>query len=835
VKFSRCFILSLFFIPFLTLSQVEQQEIPAEFEADGVTVTIPANTPRPIPVPDIPKDKTEDMFESFGIARQPREDEAFAESLLDSPELKEFYFSDIPLLNQIPLPKPVEKFFNNIVMTEPRLKLDGKGGFSITGDVKVYDVEVWGRVVVAKNKAGKTDYSIVVRLPKSWKFSDTFPKTKKFDPEKLDLLEFNEVWFALSSARYLDPVLEREVREGLNIFGSVKPVGPFFRKLDRLFGGRLTEAGSLSMQGAIGLNEQLLGSLLIIDLPSKVVFTKWLQTSPLAMIFAIEDRITQIATPIVAFRGALDVTFPLQKEPVSLSLTGKYIFPEDIEFYAKMDGWIRNVPVPGIHFGDQVFGITVDLAVSALTQGGVLVSGLNIGGAAGIMDSYYFLQVKGAISADTAIGDLTFIFDGTARLSDLVGFWIKNAEGFARIFKKNTRFYDKVMRGVPDLELEEVRFAFVPRETIEEKKRIEVQVGKLNLFGLWGNGRFFFSSNRISGGIHLPEIILGPKKKPWLKITGAGVEDHKGIVLDFEVSPYRQAFFADASIETALFGGVRRSGRFDLYPGGFEFAGAFKWADLVNADLLIKASMLKKGVSAKNIVARVNLEQNGLDQLSDLLKDTATELLEETQNEITRVRDEVIEKLERKVGSRQEKVNKKIRKKLVKIARKERECRERHPQKYAALLRRACEVLKGVPIDAWEIVALASHRDITLKLQLEGGKLVAKTAATAARGATLPIGKFAEFLAKLVANTFQVRKFSAEASLESLRKGEPLMITAFDATLLGKDFTLEDIQFSIEKRKQFIVDLFKKVTGVENTESEQEVEDQENDQELEVE
>jgi len=829
--------LSFFFFTPLVFCQsesFEKPEIPTEFEADGVVVEIPEALPEPIEVPELPTDKTEDLFKSFGISRKPREDEAFL-GLLGSlkEELQPLYFSDIPLISEIPMPAKVKEFFSNIVMFVPSIKIDGKGGFSVTGDVKVYDVEVWARIAVSKNKAGKTDYSIVVRLPKKWKFSDTFPKTKNFDPKKFDLLEFSEAWFAFSSARYLDPVLEREVREGLNLFGTVKTVGPLFKKLDLLFGGKLSEAGELSVHGAIGLNEQLLGSLLIIDLPTKVKFTEWLQTSPLAMIFAIEDRISQVATPIIAFRGALDITFPFQEDPVSLSLTGKYIFPEDIEFYAQMDGWIRNVPLPGIHFGNQRFGIIVDLVTAAITQGGLLVSGINAGGAAGIMDSYYSLQVKGALSPDTVIGDLTFIFDGTARLSDLVGFWIKNAEGFARIFKKDVRFYKKAMKRIPDLELEDVRFAFVPRETIEEKKRIEVQVGKLNLFGLWGSGRLFFSSNMISGGLHLPEITLGPKRKPWLKITGSGIAEHKGVVVDFEISPYRQSFFADTAIETSLFGGIRRAGRFDLYPGGFEFSTAFKWADLVDTDLQIKASMLKDGLSAKNMVALVNFEQEGLDQLSDVLMDAAKELLEEVQDEITRIRDEVIRNLERRVGSKQEKISQKIRRKLLKISRKERQCRVRHPQKYAALLRRACEILKGVPLDVWEIVALAAHKDVTLELQLIGGKLIAKTAATAAKGITLPLGKFSEFLAKLIANTLQIKTFKAEASLENLKKGEPLQITAFDATLLGKDFSLEDIKFSIEKRKEFIAELFKKVAGVQDDEIETlELDDQDDEGEM---
>lgn len=798
------------------LPKLPEIKEPTEFETEGVEVEVPEGPPKP---PDLdlpePKDKTGDLFEQFGIPRRPRKDEAFLGLVSElQKQLEPLYFSDIPLVQDIPMPEKIREFFENIVMYVPDIKIDGKGGFSITGQIDVYDVAVWSRVSVAKDKTGAIQYSIVIRLPNSWKFSDTFPKTKYFNPEKFDLLEFGEIWFALSSVRYTDPVLEREVREGLNLFGSVKPVGPLFEKLDTLFGGRLTDAKLLSMQGAIGLNKQLIGTLLAIDLPTGVMFTKWLETSPLTMIFAIEDRITQTATPVIAFRGGLNVLLPLQKEPIDLNLVGKYIFPEDLEFYAEMDGWIRNVPVPGFHFGDQKFGIVVDLALAALSEGAFTISGINIGGAAGIMDSYYSLQVKGALSADTAIGDLTFIFDGTARLKDLIGFWFKNAENIARVFKKNTRFYEKVMDKIPNLELEEVRFAFVPRETIEEKKRIEVNVGKLNLFGLWGNGRFFFSSNRVSGAIHLPEVVIGPKEKPLLKISGSGVGDHKGIALDFEASPYNQSAFADVEVETSLFGGIERRGRFDLHPGGFEVASQFRWADVIDTNFQIKALLFENGsLSPENILTQISFEQRALDKLSSILTQAAEDLLEEVQEEIDRIYTESLKGIRKRIGTRRERLREKIDAKLDQIKQKRSDCREKHPQKIAAGLRRACEFLKGVPLDVMEIAVLATHKDVTLQVERIGGELFIKSAFFAAKGVTIPLGKFAKFLAQLIENTFKIDVLRAQASLERLKEGKPFVIEEFKATLLGRDFELFDVEFDMKKPRDFVLRLFEETTG----------------------
>jgi len=788
----------------------EEPEIPTEFTFEGVTVSVPEGPPKPIEVPEPPKDKTGDLFASFGIERDPAAEEAFV-GLLGSAdeELKQIYFRDIPIISLIPLPGKVKNILDKIVMRVPKLALDGKGGFSITGQVDIFDFTTWGRIVAAKDEAGSRVFSIVIRLPKTWKFSDFFPKTKKFDPKFLDLLEFHELWFALSSSRYVDPVLEREVREGINLFGTVSSTGPLFEKLDKLFGGRLAKAGPLDMQGAIGLNPQLIGSMILIDLPTKVKFARWLETTPLKMIIAVESLITQQATPVIAFKGGLNVLFPLQKKPVELSLTGKYIFPEDLEFYAEMDGWIRNAVVPNFHVGDMRFGIVVDLVNLLASEGSLVVSGLNTAFAAGIMESYFSAQAKGAITAGTGVGDLTFIFEGTARLKDLVGFWFKNTEGLARIFDKNVLFYEKFVEKVPNVELEDFKLAFVPRETFEEDRRIEVQVGNLNLFGWGGKGRFFFSDNQVSGNIFVKEIVIGPKKKPLLRITGTGQEGVKGLVFDFMASPLAQYLHADCTVETPLLGGIKRGGEIEISAKGFELKADFLWSDLVDAHLHVKASLLGRKFS--ELLGSIDVKQTALNKFADLLSKAADDLLGDLQGKLKALQNKMIKDIEEKYEEKKIQKEAEIYDLIRKLKKKEAFCKDKYSKRWQVGLRRMCELVRNVPALQFKLVRMQARKDIGLNLEEVTGKIAVQAGGFVGGLVTIPLGQMMRIGAKIVKGALNVKKFSAEASLEDLAEGKPLVIKEFVAEILGHTVTIKDQSFKLDGLKELLMKVMEKV------------------------
>ena len=761
----------------------------------------------------IPKveEKDGDLYEQLGITKNKKRDEEFLELLervdADNVSLK---FSDIPLISDIPLPKKIKEFFNNIVMSLPDVKILSEGGFSVEGKVTVYEQEVWARVLFGEDKLGKNFYSVALQLPKSWKFSSVFPKIKNFDPKVLDLLEYKDIWYVLSSAKYKDDTFKKEIKEGLNFFGSVAPAGPLFEKLDVLFGGQLKKIESLDTHGVIALNPTLIGTMISIDLPVGVRFAKWLKTNPLKLIFYVEEEITQTPTIAIFLEGGLKILFPLQKEPVEFTLTGKYSFPEDFEFFAKMNGWIKNVPVKGLHWGNLNIGFVTDLALIVETAGFFgWIAGLKAAGSVGIEDSELSFFTKGAFSGDTGIGDLTFVVEGTSRLRDLVGFWLQHAQDVAVLFKK-PKFKDQLLKKIPNFDLEDVRIAFVPRETIEEKKRIEVGVGSVNIFGLKASGSLYMAREGVRGAFQLPEIIIGPKKNPWFFLTGVGEGQRKGMVVDMTLTTDSQVLYGDAVWGSSLFGGIVRKGRTDISPTGFEIQSAFKWGGIIDTDLSIKASLLNGKIGPENFSANILVKQEAQDNFAKLLYNTANEILDDIYNDLDVIKDKLIKGLKKGITKEERKTLQRIIYLENKIKRKKETCDEAFSKGVTKTLRPACYVVKGIPIDYVSLLHMRFRRDVTLKVVMDQGKAVLILASQMSKVINRSMGSVVKFLARLVKNTINIRHIEAEAGFKQLLDKKPFILKNFDATMFGHNIKLKDVAFDLNNMKAFVLELFDK-------------------------
>ena len=792
------------------------------------------------------KKYSDDFFKQFDHLRNTPQDDAFF-SLIKSigQKKKPFRFTDIPFLKIIPLPKELKSFFDNIVMYKPGIKITKKG-FIISGQVDIYSVSVSARVVVLKDSAGKTSYSIMVQLPNTWKFSDTFPKTKFFDPKDFDLLEFADVWFALSSTRYHDPILQQEVREGINLAGSIKPTGTLFKDLDRVFGGAISNAGALSMQCAIGLNEKLVGTLLMIDLPSRIKFTDWMETTPLKMIFVVEETVEQTATVAVAVQGGLKLTFPWQKnDPITLGLAGKYIVPTDLEFYAFMDGWVRNAPVKGLHFGNLKFGLSTDLALIAEAGGATagigalatIVSGFVVYGGIGVGDKVDMADntqlsfgIKAALSSGFPIGDLNIVGEGTIRLSDLVGFWLQQAEDVAHIFNKDVNFKKKILAGLPPLKLEDSKFAFVPKESLEEKKRIEITVGKVNIFGMKAEGSLYLSRQGIQGKMYLQKIRIPVSGPPLIILSGAGPDEilntpDDGLIVKLNLTLPDFDIFADSFLKIPFLG-IESASRINISMDALEFAVSHKLAGLFDVDFDFRAKTKNKLIDPASITMSGSVQDKGLNQLVSLITKEAVKALGQARRDVAKAnqavvgwKNQAIKDINNHFNTLKKQTKWNIDQENKKVGRAWKECVRQHPFPqfgidWNLIPRGVCANTLGVNTGKIAVAALTVHKDVTLEASRATALLgtqfitdVAKIGLATAQANLIIAEALSKAAKEIVRGAFKLTSLKLKKSnLQTLFKAGKLPKISVVGTIFGKKFS-QNYQIDFKKPQQFPVQI----------------------------
>jgi hypothetical protein len=812
--------LSVWWCPLRPLAADEATNLPSE-NAQLHGVAIPRNVaayvqqkePKKIELPYI-KEIAGDIARKIEAAKDEKKENAFSKLIREIQDEKRgsFAFSDIPFISAIPLPHVVREFFGKIVMYLPVVNMTTKG-FSVDGMIDYDKVRVWGRIAVESDSTGKKRYSLALELPKGWKFSDLFPKTDKFDPTILDLFVFERAYLVLSSAKYKDPTLKVDIREGLNFLANVRPTGKFFTKLNALTGGALKSIASLNMHGVIGLNEQLIGTMLEFELPVGLKLTSWLETSKLKFFIALEERITQTVCPSVGLSGGLKIKLPLQSEFIELRLTGKYTVPEDLELYGDMTGWLQNVPLKYMSLGDVRIGIMTDLSLIAESVGTVgWISGVNLAGGIGVVDSKLHVAVKGAIDGMTAIEDMTVIIDGTGSLKDMVAFWLYYAEDAAKLLKKDQKFAQAIIAKIPSCELKDVHFAFVPRETVEEKKRLEVSVGAANIFGLHGSGTFYLDKQGVRGKLFVPELIIGPRAKPILFISGAGEKGKAGFIIEVTANPLEQSIYADVTWGSSVLGGMTYSGRMNVNFQSIELNTTFKWANLVDTQLMVSAKMLSQKMALQDFSAHMKLQQSGQEMLVQILKIASKEMMGDLQKQLDVMKNKQLGNIDKTLVSREEKMLASIAQLEKQLADKKEACDKQFSGSKVGL-RPLCYVWKNMIYDSIRLLAKKLQRDIDLNVTMVGGIVGVETVTGTTKIFARPIGAVMNFLADVLANAIVIRQFDAEINFKNLAENKPAIVHTLDMRIAGKDIKLKDKEVDIIKSGKLLIDLFDVMSG----------------------
>lgn len=778
-----------------------------------VAAYVQKQEPEKIVVPQV-QTHSGDLAQKIEAAKTEKSEAAFEKLIREIKEEKRGSVScaDIPFIRDIPLPKAVKEFFSSIVMYLPIVTMTTKG-FSVDGMIDVAKVRVWGRIAVETDSTGKKRYSLAVELPKGWKFSDLFPKTEKFDPTVLDLLQFERAYLVLSSAKYKDPTLKKDIREGLNFLAQVRPAGPFFKGLNALSGGVLNSVASIDMQGVIGLHEQLVGTILEFELPVGLKFTSWMETTKLKVFIALEEKITQIVRPSVGLSGGLKLKLPLQSDFVEFRLTGKYAAPEDLELYGEMNGWLNNVPLKYMSVGDMRIGVMTDLTLIAETAGAFgWISGLNLAGGLGIVDSRFHIAAKGAVDGTTAVEDMTIIIDGSSSLKDMVAFWLYYAEDAAKLFKKDQAFAQAIINKIPTCELKDLHVAFVPRETVEEKKRIEVSVGSVNLFGLQGSGTFYLDKQGVRGKLSIPEIVVGPQDKPWFFVTGVGERGKKGLLFDVTMNPLEQSAFTDIEWGSSVLGGIKYYGRMNLSAQNIEVTGSFKWANLVDSQLMVRTHLLSKQATLSDFSAHMKLQQSGQETFARILKETSQKLLNDLQKQLDETKKKGIKRIEGNLVAQEEHLLAAIAQLEQKISEKKDAC-DKQFSGIKVGLRPLCYVWKNMPYETIRLLTLKWQRDVILNVNMVSGIVSIEAGSATVKAVTRPLGAVMNFLADVMTNVIVIRQFDAQASFKTLAEKKPATLNLLDMRIAGKDVKLQNISFEIDKPAEFLLSLFDQLQG----------------------
>ncbi|GAG26601.1 unnamed protein product, partial [marine sediment metagenome] len=207
-----------------------------------------------------------------------------------------------------PLPKFLKDLFNNIVIETPKV-VEKKYGFFISGSISIYGKKTFAVIKVKKKEEGGYSYSLFIKLPKTWKLTDTFKflKHNKKNVPQIDLIQIKNAAFVLSDSDYEDDRWGNIV-QGLNVIGTVQFAG-VLKKLDQMFGGLLSKLQP-TIHGSIKLPE-IIGSTFEVDIPfGHTIIKDFLLLAPAKLIIRLEEHTSKIPIPTVTVKGGLIVRIP---------------------------------------------------------------------------------------------------------------------------------------------------------------------------------------------------------------------------------------------------------------------------------------------------------------------------------------------------------------------------------------------------------------------------------------------------------------------------------------------------------------------------------------------
>lgn len=483
-----------------------------------------------------------------------------------------------------------------------------------------------------KDQLSQLNASIFIGLPTTPTFS-AIDKSLTF----LDIVKFSNIMFVATTADYYDAEWDRSFRKGFNLVGTARMSGPL-EKINGIIGQNLTE---ITIQGVI--NPDLFGSSLLAELPGKIRFNKYVESSGLLLRLLL----VQAAVPIsVSILTGLNITVPNQQQPLAFRTGLTYVPPTEFIVGGWMEGmWNNPFGVPYFSIGELGLQAGMDINTAAASLGILALSRLGMRGIMGFGNKQ--IEVASSISLSSASPDIMVNgkFTGGLSLSDVVDVGAAVMEEAAKEINKPISIRSQVKGKIPDLGLKNAELYIAPKDVELAGRYYKQGVmvdGVVEILGVTAELRIQVNKTTVQGLAYMSAINAGP-----FKITGAGKDKKRGTgddgpILNLSVkssAPFVELFLdGRVELDKRILGGAYGDTRVNFSVSGIEFWFKAKLFNEFLTHLEISAPEFSKPKDWKVIGI---FEQEALTQFASLLEQAIKEIAESSSRDIAQAQQNI--------------------------------------------------------------------------------------------------------------------------------------------------------------------------------------------------
>ncbi len=667
--------------------------------------------------------------------------------------LKPFKKTNIPVVKDFALKNPVVKI-------EPQ-----ETGFDllIQGEVNMFNIPLIGDIRVVSEDEQETLLG-EVGLPHNWKISDGYPELKSTVFNDIVIKDLKVI---LAEDEFKDTITGVRYIPGVNFVGRLSIEGvlePIAHIIQLPIGSELAVVFTVPEKNP-------LDTQLSIALPATIQLG-----SPNLVLTQVKMNIKALGG--IGFSGTLKLKPSKKDDP--LFFTAAFMAgPLDAKGSGSMAGmWQRPFGIPNIAFGDVAMQMQINYALFATTG---LPAGVGLQGALDLGSTDVKLAANISITNPentVFVGELNKL-----QLKDIVAL-------VGKIFKKKIS-----MNKLPNFAIRDVEVYMVPVATTigtffyDEGFTFKGHV-EFNKFSM--GGRFMIPLDDFSGLIgegYATKINYGP-----LLITGAGLDniyntEDDGPAFSLKITETEQKFFLTGLIE--LEDVFKVNGEVLITLDALSFKVLAKIKDLYDLTMEGEGSIYSADLGVK-----INL----IGSTQDFLKKYVVKKLPQAAAKGNRALDDAkdkVNKLQKEIDSTAKTLKSK-KDSLQAEAKKAKKSVLKAITSSPKLAKLASEI-SGIEIK------LAS-----LKASMKSAKGVLTGLQQISMGSSIVVASTVEQLSKIV----DIKKLYFEGSVHKIVKGKlpelnvKGMIFGKDFSFKIKDFDLDDIQHSLEKVGDQIVDLF---------------------------
>ena len=705
---------------------------------------------------------------------------------------------DVPLskflpTKMLPLPDSVRKKISKYNVHKPFVFIDLRPG------VKV--VELDGTIVSERDSTdinllfnrlpGKTAFVLILHNPPDKKLSADFSPLKP-----LDALNLADMKFVFSTHDFFFEKLNVELVRGLNVVAEIAldgPLGPIKNFVDKALSkhGVAYKGEKLMFVGSIPKNIRNASFKVVI--PGRLTFDyqkmykeKVIKRKPKNIAWMrIENFLLTLGLKGINLEFGLSSGFTVKfvKQKKQVLFKGMIdVTPHKFGLGGSMDGKLELAK--GFALEDPGIELDIDYKILAATG---LPAGFGLRGIMGVGEKPDRSEIDIAAKIEISTGGMSeFIFSGKVdqlKLTQLI-------QLFSKMAGKNIS-----LKKVPTFALSDVEYTIVPFPAEIAGKHYEQGVvvkGGIKLFDITGVMGITVEPTGLEGSGQLKNIDMKV-----IKLTGAGPDkeydtEDDGPVVSLKITPLEQRLFISGKLEIPALK-LSQNSEIDVQPGGGRVKIMAKIGPLLSAEL----DMFVNFEAPEEFEADFEFQQDALSKLELLMIEGIKEFNKKAEEDLEKISAEEVSK-----GAQEEieKVEKKIAKLKKEIDDLKDECDDAPGWKKAFV----CTGVGAKLIKpGTELAALVTYKEGLVKPGTAVIEVVTTGVRETAKFGTKSVSKLGEWTAKGLGNILNIKKLSGHVSALELMTGEAPRVT-LEATLLGKDITLKDLELSIDNIFDFV-------------------------------